>query len=415
MSRALWFVLWLVAGPAAAEAWQIGGHAKYQFTHTDYHRDDINAVLGDLSANDQDLDLRLKAERRAGPWDFAVHYELLAARGDSVAARRGLRALPTVAGGSTLPDDRRRVFDWTHVLTDDSDTTAVHRLDRLSLGYGSTHGVVRLGRQIVSWGNGLAFHPLDFVNPFSPVAIDKDYKTGDDMLFAQAAIPSGGDVQTIIVPRRDPVTRDLESDQSSYAAKLRRRVGEFDLDFIGARHYDETLLGAGLVRSLGGAVWRLDAGYTDLAQDDGAWSIVTNLDYSWTWDGRNMYGYVEYFRNGVGESARERYPAPNPALAQRLERGELFTLARDYLALGWQIELNPLFNLFTSAIRNLDDGSVLVQLRGVYDWRQDTQLMAGVNLPRGERGDEFGGVPVTGTGAYAGAGRSAYVRAAYYF
>jgi hypothetical protein len=40
--------------------------------------------------------------------------------------------------------------------------------------------------------------------------------------------------------------------------------------------------------------------------------------------------------------------------------------------------------------------------------------MAGVNLPFGDRGDEYGGVPLA-PGAYAAAGRSAYARAAYYF
>jgi hypothetical protein len=40
--------------------------------------------------------------------------------------------------------------------------------------------------------------------------------------------------------------------------------------------------------------------------------------------------------------------------------------------------------------------------------------MAGVNLPFGDRGDEYGGIAVT-SGAYVAAGRSAYARIAYYF
>jgi hypothetical protein len=41
--------------------------------------------------------------------------------------------------------------------------------------------------------------------------------------------------------------------------------------------------------------------------------------------------------------------------------------------------------------------------------------MAGVNLPFGARGDEYGGIPVGVTGTYTVPGRSVYVRGAYYF
>ncbi len=75
----------------------------------------------------------------------------------------------------------------------------------------------------------------------------------------------------------------------------------------------------------------------------------------------------------------------------------------------------PLFNLYTSLIANLNDGSKYLQLRGVYDWQQDVQLMAGFNLPSGERGTEYGGIPVAGTSTFISTGRSAYLRGAYYF
>ncbi|MBI5612483.1 MAG: hypothetical protein HY942_05400, partial [Gammaproteobacteria bacterium] len=70
-----------------ADDWQFGGHAKYQYTVTGYVRDDIQAVYGADPARDHAVDLRLKAEKRAGPWDFSAHYELLAIRGDSPETR----------------------------------------------------------------------------------------------------------------------------------------------------------------------------------------------------------------------------------------------------------------------------------------------------------------------------------------
>src|SRR5690606_22817266 len=116
-----------------------------------------------------------------------------------------------------------------------------HRLDRLYLGYRAGALALRLGRQALSWGGGLVFHPLDFINPFAPLAIDKDYKTGDDMLYAQWVLAQGGDVQAVLLPRRDPATGELRDAQSTHAAKLRTRLGAYDLDLLAARHFDEAL------------------------------------------------------------------------------------------------------------------------------------------------------------------------------
>jgi hypothetical protein len=466
-----WLVLLVGSCPAAVcvaddTTLRFGGHVKYQITTTDYRKDDAYAAFGDDPARDQGFELRLKAEGRRGPWDGVAHYELLAVAGDTLEARRRLALLGLLTGTDTgLPDDRRRLFDLTDEITDRTRTAAVQRLDRLSLGHSTPGQVIRFGRQAVSWGNGLVFHPLDFVNPFSPIAIDKDYKTGDDMLYGQWTLAVGeetataaspragrtseasrasvtsrgprfgpigetanapslargprldpiGDIQAILLPRRDAVTRDIEGEESTFAVKLRQRLGAVDLDVLAARHYDENMAGLGLVRSVGGAVWRFDAAVTDRRGDGYVWSAVTNLDTSWTWGGKNLYGYVEYFRNGFGESDRADYIVPNAALAARLARGELFTLARDYAALGAQLELTPLFNLHASVIRNLNDASHYAQLRAVYDWQQNLQLMAGLDVPHGARGSEFGGIPAPGLAVYSAPGRSLYARLAYYF
>lgn len=409
LGHALLLAALAASAPTVADDWNFGGHIKYQYTYADYRADDINAVFGGDPAHDQNLDLRLKAENRTGPWDFAAHYELLAVAGDSLEARRRMTAagIPVIGTATGLPDDRRRLFDLTHETTDRNRLAAVQRLDRLSVGYSSTRQSLRFGRQAVSWGNGLVFQPLDFVNPFSPIVIDKDYKTGDDMLYGQWLVREQDDVQAIVLPRRDPATHRVESSRSTYAAKYRARLSGFDLDFLGARHFGENLAGVGVVRSVGGAVWRMDLSYTDLETGGSATSLVTNMDYSWMWGGKNVYGYAEYFRNGVGENDRANFVVPNVELSDRL--------ARDYAALGLQVEFTPLFSLYTSLIANLNDGSKFLQLRGVYDWMEDVQLMVGVNLPSGSRGTEYGGVPVAGMNAFASPAKSAYLRLSYYF
>lgn len=427
LQHSIWLLVVLLCGvatrPVYAEGWELGGHLKYQYTVTDYAADNIAGLYGVDTTQDHFLDTRLKAEWRKSGFDFTAHYELLGLAGDSLATRRNLFGLGLPTGGSVtgLPDDRRRLFNLTDVLVDENRAAAVQRLDRFAVGYSSSTVTVRFGRQAVSWGNGLAFQVLDFVNPFAPLAIDKDYKTGEDLLYGQWQWSERGDVQLLCLPRRDLGSHDIDREQGSRAVKVHARAGLFDFDLLVARHYDQTLLGAGAVKSLGGAVWRVDALHTDLPGREGVWSWVTNLDYSWILLGKNMYGFVEYYRNGFGANHESGYLAPDPELAARLARGELYTLARDYAALGVQVELAPLFSVFASLLQNLDDGSRMLQLRGVYDWRQNVQFQAGVNLPGGERGSEYGGIPVLNTSpppltlGTAGPGRSLYLRAGYYF
>ena len=37
----------------------------------------------------------------------------------------------------------------------------------------------------MSWGNGLVFQPMDLFNPFTPTAVDRDYKPGNDLLLVE--------------------------------------------------------------------------------------------------------------------------------------------------------------------------------------------------------------------------------------
>lgn len=401
---------------AKSMAFEVGGYLKYQYTQTNFQSDNVNAVFGDDPATDQSGEARLKLDGREGAWDFSAHYEVLAVVGDTVATQRTLGDVGVAPiYGKLLPTDDRQLWDLTHTLTDTGRRVAEDRLDRLSVGYSTSRAVIRFGRQAVSWGNGLVFQVLDFANPFSPVAVDKDYKNGADMLYGQFGFTRATDVQMMIVPRRNPANGDVEGSQSSYAGKLRSRLGPWDVDVLLARHYDEDIAGLGFARGIGGAVWRFDASLTNLKTGDSAVSLVTNLDYSWTWGGKNVYGFVEYFRSGVGYANADDYTTSNPELVERIQRGELFTIARDYIGLGLQVEFTPLFNLYNNLIVNIDDGSMFYQLRGVYDWGQNVRLMAGVNLPAGERGDEFGGIPTPVPGAYVAPGRTAYAQLAWYF
>ena len=123
---------------------------------------------------------------------------------------------------------------------------------------------------------------------------------------------------------------------------------------------------------------------------------MVNLDYSWVWWKRNIYGFLEFYYNGLGES-----DAPsallNKDILERVARGELFTLNRPYLGGHLRLELHPLFNVLLTEIVNLSDGSGVFQPRASWDITADFQLTLGGNLYHGGKDSEFGGFRIPGT------------------
>ena len=100
---------------------------------------------------------------------------------------------------------------------------------------------------------------------------------------------------------------------------------------------------------------------------------------------------------------------------QRLQRGELFTLGKNYLAAAASIELAPLWVLTTTLFQNLDDDSLLLQIFSQHDLQQDLQLLVALNLPRGDDGSEFGGIDSATDGRPLAIGESFFMQLAWYF
>ena len=120
-------------------------------------------------------------------------------------------------------------------------------------------------------------------------------------------------------------------------------------------------------------------------------SLDANLDYSWTWVGKNMYGLVEFFYNGLGQDEYVK-AIVDPAVLERLARGELFTLGKAYLSGLIQLETHPLVNIYLTLINNLEDPSGIIQPKMVWDIKQYLQLNAGATIYYGGGGTEYGGV-----------------------
>jgi hypothetical protein len=360
---------------------------------------------------------RLKFGYDAGPWDLRADYQVIAWYGDTIEYSRELPPGVQALSGR-LPNDRTRLFDLTDVIYDEGKTALVQRLDRLSFGYSTRKAVVRVGRQAITWGNGMFYTPMDIFNPFDPAAVDTEYKSGDDMVYGQYLRDNGDDFQAVAVVRRNFVTENVEAADSSLAVKYHGVGGESEYDVLFAQHYDEPLLGFGGNRGFGGAVWRGDVTVALTEEDDAVASLVTSGSYSWTLGGKNVSGVLEYFFNGFGQSDG-RYSAQdlaqNPELVERLVRGELFTLGRHYVTASALIEVTPLFLVTPNAFVNMSDGSALLQFVTQNDLAENLVLLGAVNLPVGPDGSEYGGIETEVPGQYLSQGIGFFAQLMWYF
>jgi hypothetical protein len=394
----------------------ITGHTKARFVAATIPSDSVLRDLAGSNSLDLEADLRLNLEASRGGWSFDAAYQLIGLYGDRVEYTRELPPA-TELFFPRLPEDERRYFDLTKVLHDRDKGALLHRLDRLWLGYTTEKAVVRLGRQAISWGNGLFYAPMDLVNPFDPATIDTEYKAGDDMLYMQYLQDNGNDLQGAAVVRRNVLTGDAGSAESTFSLKYHGFAGEMEYDLLLADHYDDPVVGVGLSRSVGGAVLGGDIVITD-TENDTRVQLVANWTWSWTWGGRNVSGAVEYHYNDFGQQDGRYDPASlagNPDLLLRVARGEMFTLGRHYVAGSLLVEMTPLWTLTPTMLANVVDPSALLQFVTSLSLSDNLTFLGSLNMPVGPSGSEFGGIESGIDGRYLSTGVGLFAQIAWYF
>ncbi|MDH4274218.1 MAG: hypothetical protein OEW08_04190 [Gammaproteobacteria bacterium] len=363
---------------ALADEWLDKGHLKYFYNKAWYDAPSAGVLPTGKVPEIHQFNARYDGTGRWDAWRAEAHYALQ------------IRAAEQPAFSKTPPAvDQTQVANLAQWLIHEPRTQALHRLDRLNIGYTAAHWTARFGRQAVSWGNGINFHPMDIFNPFAPNAIDKDYKNGDDLAYMQWLFEDGADAQLIAVPRRKIATHTLSAEQSSLAIKYRRSTALGDIDLLVSRHYAEYLTGIGWAKSVAGAIIRADATITRLTDQKTALTGVINADYSWNWFGYNIYGYTEYYYQSLGTT----YPSSglDSALRARITRGEIFVTGKHYVDVGMMIELAALVHLTPALVFNVADGSYSLPCNISYEPRQNWLLVAGATLNQGNSNTEFGG------------------------
>ena len=406
-----WVALIIACQAAVAHAVDFDARFKAFGTQSYFPNHDLQREIDGTPASDGDFDLRLMFAEQRGRWEFIAAHSTIYQVGDSFQFNQ----TPQNTLDQTPRDDDRRFFDLTWTLDDGADHRLYHRFDRLAATYRSASWSLTLGRDAVSWGSGKVFQPMDVFAPFAPTTVDRDYKAGEDLVRVDALLKGGGDLQLLVVLRRDD-EENRDVDESSIGAKWHSFVGESEIEIVGGRHYEDLIAGFSFRHPLGGALLQTDWLATHLDDED-KWVVsgIVNVDYSFTVAQKNAYVFGEYYRNGFGRNDKpvDIFNLPE-ALVVRLQRGEVFNFMKDYTAFGGSIEWHPLLRQNLTLISNLHDHSSLVQVQLSYEPSDQQRLELGVTKPLGDQGDEYGGIRVLGD-LTRGGQTQLYLRWVYYF
>jgi len=400
----------------------LGGYVRFQGSLTGYDDSSYFDSAGTNTGFDGLSSVRLMDTLAvSGQLYFEIHYEAFSQWGDTHEKWQNLKKSTAWIPYNFVSDpsniDKRRVLDLTKTIKETDESVLWHRLDRLFFSIKSSWGDVIAGRQAVTWGNGLVFNPMDLFNPFSPSDTIREYKRGDDLVSARFNLERGGEFNLLYVPRRNVLTGDVDFKSSSVAGKFHFFANDLEVDVMGALHYDEIVLGLGSTGSLGDTVFRWDLVWStleDLSDVNGYVEFVANMDYSWVWFEKNVYGLIEYYYNGLGKNNYSD-AMTDPGVLERIDRGELFVLGKNYVSGQVQMELHPLLTVYLGIINNLEDPSGMIQPRVAWNLTQNSILMFGASVYYGRQGSEYGGFLIPDTNYYTNAAASAYFMLTCYF
>lgn len=382
----------------AADSFETSGYVKNMFSAIDLR----NAAWipewdGGSVLMDDYFRARLKVRAKPENWlTLDVDYEVYGLWGDTVEflEQAGSASVGSGRPGFAGSGGRPRFMDMESNIVEERRFRLSHGIDRLRLRLESGSMELSLGRQPVSWGSGMFWTPTDMFGSFAPTEIDRDEKSGLDVIRLTFSRPDGAALDVVVEPL--DVDSPGAADTADSAAGLRAsaHVGEYDVSACGGYVAGDWLAGGDFRGYLGNAGFHGEALYSWVQETDGRnnLKLALGLDYSFNvrWQ---PYVLVEYYHNGAGSGDGAGYASvlAEPSVQRGLIRGTTYNVGRNYLGASVTLTLTPLVRCQNQTIVNLGDGSASEYVSLSWSVGDNSDLTAGVLGSAGPAGTEFGG------------------------
>ena len=263
-------------------------------------------------------------------------------------------------------------FDLDGNYVDNSKLYGKHSLYRVYIDVSLAEVDLKFGRQRIAWGAAMLWNPMDILNPFNPIQLERQEREGID------AVLMDWDYNAL-----SRVTFVYAKQQRSESRAVRWRSNQqgFDLSLMAGRFRGDTVVGfdfAGQVKVIG---VRGEITQTNPVNRAGYIRAVVGADYTFV---NSLSLNIEMYYNGQGTSDPLGYEF------NRLLSGELLSLARRCLGGYLGYDITPLLRWDNYLIINLDDNSVFFSPSLIYSLTENVEGRLGIQAFDGDSGSEYG-------------------------
>jgi hypothetical protein len=248
-----------------------------------------------------------------------------------------------------------------------------HRLYRAAVTFSSGNADLRIGRQRIAWGTGRFWSPLDILNPFSPIALEREERIGVDAALAEYKLGALARLSAVYAPQHE--RRD-----ASAALRWQANTAGIDHALVAGRFARDRVLGADIATQIGDAGLRAELTRTRRAAGERYWRALLGADYAFA---NTLTLGAELYYDGAGASDPQRYDFAS------LFAGRIQNVGRRYVGAYAGYEITPLLKWNNYFAANLDDRSSYFAPSLVYSLRTNLDLTLGAQRFRGGEGSEF--------------------------
>jgi hypothetical protein len=246
-----------------------------------------------------------------------------------------------------------------------------------------------LGRQLVRFGSGRLWNPLDILNPVSPTSFEgaEDQK-GIDALRLEYYVTKTMELSLVLDQKRKHDSgrpSELSADNSNIVARLKTTIGETEIAVLGGRVSRRRVGGVDVSAVMLDGMLRGAALYSD--PEEGKPFLLGSAGYEYNF-AMGLYALVEYFynRNGLNFNARLR-----SAYAQSLMTGvneenfnelsnQFLTYNRHYAGLVLGYDINALLRAEFFSVYDFQGRGLLLNPSLKYNAFQNIDVTAGTMI-----------------------------------
>jgi hypothetical protein len=265
-------------------------------------------------------------------------------------------------------------WDLEHTYADSGSLYGRHELYRAFLTLTAGRTDMRIGRQRIGWGTGRFWSPLDILNPFSPIQIEREERIGVDAALIEYKVGALSRLGAVYAPQHD------SRDSSGALIWHDNRFG-MDYSIMAGRFGQERVVGADVATQLGNA--GVHGELTQVRREDGTRyaRALLGLDYAFV---NTLTFGGELYYNGAGTSDRAAYDFAS------LFAGRIQNVGRRYAGAYASYELTPLLKWTNYFVANLSDQSTFFSPSLTYSLQSNLDLTLGVQWLQGRADTEYG-------------------------